>query len=202
MQVKVLIFFFFFQEEDKQINSVNENRLSYLNVLWIEPALSRDFRDAFNPRLFSDSIIVLLMSKSLLAVTHWAYIFVKGWIQIINSSCGNTKIGFIKLSIRITLSSRTRALLREDSVTSKSVAPRIFAEFVCRFALSQMFSMLLFFTPCFPNLSSFISFQGLPETPMSFAKKENVFICGLQQPFVVDGTFLFTLHSVLKKGRF
>lgn len=39
---------------------------------------------------------------------------------------------------------------------------------------------------------------------MSFAKKENVFICGLQQPFVVDGTFLFTLHSAfsLEEGTF
>lgn len=30
---------------------------------------------------------------------------------------------------------------------------------------------------------------------MSFAKKENIFICGLQQPFVVDDTFLFSLSS-------
>lgn len=78
-----------------------------------EPVLSRDlylmtFRDLFQPKLFSHSAIMLLMSLSpySLAVTPWAYIFVKGLMQNHCPSCGNNRFGFIKLWIRVILGSR------------------------------------------------------------------------------------------------
>lgn len=78
-----------------------------------EPALSRDlylitFRDLFQPELFSRSAIMLLkiLTSYSLAVTQWAYIFMKGLMQNHCSSCGNPKFGFIKLWIRVILGSR------------------------------------------------------------------------------------------------